>query len=174
MGEAFLFGFQLLTRIFIQGHSYIKQELRKKPEARQGFLMGQTHDILAKIENNSKDLLSSLLPGSVPGIPSKPFKAIGSAFFRSLDVMRETTHEITNIHSVPGADLFFQYFDKSISHIVALNEDMGSVDCYERRRTRILGKDAPTVDDDEDAKENLPVIHPIVDSRLKDAAGVAV
>ena len=136
--------------------------------------MGQTHDILAKIENNSKDLLSSLPPGSVSGIPSKSFKAIGLAFSRSLDVMRETTHKITNIHSVPGADLFFQYFDKSISHIVALNEDMGSVDCYERRRTRILGKDAPTVDDDEDAKENLPVIHPIVDSRLKDAAGVAV
>jgi len=30
------------------------------------------------------------------------------------------------------------------------------------------------INDDQDAKESLPIIHPVVDSRLKDVTGAAV
>jgi len=57
---------------------------------------------------------------------------------------------------------------------VAISERTRPVDCYQRTRDRVSGKDMPMINDDQDAKESLPIIRPVVDSRLKDVAGAAV
>jgi len=94
------------------------------------------------------------------------------SFSHSFDTVRQTTQEYIN--SLQPVDLILQHLDKSASHSVALSEEMGPVDCYRRTRDKVSGKDTPMINDDQDAKESLPVIHPVVDGRLKDVAGVAV
>jgi len=152
----------------MQGQHFVKNELRKKPEDRQGSLNKKTSDIFAGVENRSKNLASLLKPG--PNPLTRSFGA--NPFFRSVDTALQTAQELVSPFGL--IDTILQNFDKSISHFVALTENMESVDCYKRTRNKVLGEDTRTIGDDQDVKESLPIINPVVDGRLKDVAGAAV
>lgn len=109
----------------------------------------------------------------VPQSALRSIPLFGSVLSDTQELVHDTTQTVVD-GLVPAVQWLI--FSPLIiaAHILADFEDMGLLDCYERRRDRILGKDEDKVNvADKDAKENLPVIHPVVDGRLKDVAGAA-
>ncbi|KXN90361.1 putative 5'-nucleotidase [Leucoagaricus sp. SymC.cos] len=195
-----------LVRKYLLGVQFLNKQLRGNPEARKG-LNPKALNAISQVENHLRHLPH--LPDIKPPAATRSIPLFGAAIEAVHDVVHDTAQAVVDT-LIPAVQWLVSTPLIVASHLVADHEDIGLLDCYERRRTRILAdlqrqaasgasdaqdtlsrlfsgnrqqpeasakeadqEEAKVDAADKDAKENIPVIHPVVDGRLKDVAGAA-